>query len=64
MRNVLLDGILFALFVAEMSFQFLPKVLHEIFGVALTAAIIFHVVINRRRFVALTKKFRREKFSP
>ena len=56
MRNVLLDGILIALFVAEMSFQFLPKVLHEIFGVALTAAIIFHVVINRRRFVALTKK--------
>ena len=50
------NGILFVLFVAEMSFQFLPKILHEIFGVALMIATIFHVAINRRRFVALTKK--------
>lgn len=56
MKNFLLDGILFALFVAEMCFQFLPKVLHEILGVALTMAVILHLWINRRRFVALTKK--------
>ena len=49
MRNVLTDIILIVLFVAEMSFLFLPKVLHEILGVAMFAAIIFHVAINRRR---------------
>ena len=56
MKNFLLDMILFALFVAELSFQFLPKVLHEIFGVALAAAIVLHLAINRRRVVSLTKK--------
>ena len=49
MRNVLTDIILIVLFVAEMSFLFLPKVLHEILGVAMFAAIIFHVAINWRR---------------
>ena len=32
MRNFWLDVILIVLFVAEMSFHFLPKVLHEILG--------------------------------
>ena len=48
--------ILFALFVAEMCFQFLPKILHEIFGVAFTVLLIVHLVITRRRFAALAKK--------
>ena len=52
----MMNAILFALFVAEMCFQFLPKILHEIFGVAFTALLIVHVVITRRRFAALTKK--------
>ena len=56
MRNFLLDALLFLLFVAELSFHHLPKVLHEILGVALTAAIFLHVAINRRRLVSLTKK--------
>ena len=56
MRNFLIDAILFALFVAEMSFHFLPKILHEILGVAMAAAIFIHFFINRRRFVSLTKK--------
>lgn len=49
MRNVLLDAVLFALFVAELSFRYLPAVLHEIFGVAMTALIIWHIAMNRRR---------------
>lgn len=56
MKNLLLDAILFALFVAELSFHFLPKILHEILGVAMAATIIIHTATNRRRFVSLIKK--------
>ena len=56
MKNFLLDVILFVLFIAELCFQFLPKILHEILGVALTVAIVAHLIINRRRIVSLTKK--------
>lgn len=49
MRNVLLDAVLFALFVAELSFRYLPAILHEVFGVAMTALIIWHIAMNRRR---------------
>lgn len=62
MRNLLLDAILFALFVAELSFQILPKILHEILGVIMFALIIFHVAINRRRLVSLIKKMTPRKF--
>lgn len=57
MKNFYVDVTLFALFVAEMCFHFLPKILHEILGVAMFALIIFHVAINRRRFMSLKKKF-------
>ena len=56
MKKILLDGILFALFVAELSFHHLPKILHEILGVAFTVAILIHLWINRRRIESLTKK--------
>lgn len=62
MKNFFLDVILFALFVAEMCFYHLPKILHEILGVALFVAIIFHVAINFRRFTSLTKNFTAKKF--
>lgn len=62
MRNLLLDAILFALFTAELSFHFLPKILHEILGVIMFALIICHVAINRRRFVSLVKKMTPRKF--
>ena len=52
----MLDGILLTLFVAELCFHHLPKVLHEILGVALTAAILLHVWNNRRRLMSMTKK--------
>lgn len=57
MKNFLLDGILFALFVAELCFHHLPKILHEVFGVAFTAAIVVHLWRNRRRVNGLTKNF-------
>lgn len=56
MKNFLLDAILFALFVAELSFHYLPKILHEILGAAMAAAIFIHLFINRRRFLSLAKK--------
>ena len=62
MRNFLVDLILLALFVAELSFHHLPKVLHEILGVAMVALIIFHIAINLRRVVSLFKNFSPRKF--
>ncbi len=62
MINVLLDALLLALFVAEMSFYHLPAVLHEVLGVAMAAAIILHVVINRRRLASLLKGLTPRKF--
>jgi len=62
MKKFLLDVILLALFVAELSFHHLPKILHEILGVAMAAAIILHVAINRRRFALLFKKITPRKF--
>lgn len=56
MKKFLLDVILFALFVAELSFHHLPKVLHEILGVAMALAIVVHVAINFRRLTSLFKK--------
>lgn len=62
MRNILLDAILFLLFVAEMSFYHLPKILHEILGVAMAVTIILHVAVNRRRFASLFNKITPRKF--
>lgn len=57
MKKFLLDVILLALFVAELSFHHLPKILHEIFGVTWAAAIVLHIAINFRRLTALFQKF-------
>ena len=54
--------LLFVLFVTELCFHHLPKILHEILGVAFVVAIIYHVAINWRRFVSLTKKITARKF--
>ena len=62
MRNILIDAILFVLFVAEMSFHHLPKILHEVLGVTMTAAIILHVAINWRRFTSLFRNVTPQKF--
>ena len=62
MRNFFVDALLFVLFVAEMCFYHLPKILHEILGVALVALIIYHVAINRRRFLSLCRNITPRKF--
>lgn len=62
MRNFFVDVILLALFVAELSFHYLPKILHEVLGVAMVALIIFHVAINFRRSVSLVKNISPQKF--
>ena len=62
MRNLLIDAILFVLFVAELSFHYLPKSLHEILGVAFVVIIIVHIGINFRRFMALFKIMSLRKF--
>lgn len=62
MRNILIDAILFVLFVAELCFHHLPKILHEVLGVAMAAAIILHVAINWRRFTSLLRDVTPRKF--
>ena len=62
MKRFWLDVILLALFVAELSFHHLPKILHEILGVAMAAAIVVHVAINFRRFKALFSHVTPRKF--
>ena len=49
MKKYFLDAVLCVLFLAVMSFHFLPKVLHEISGLMMLATVIFHSVLNRRR---------------
>ncbi len=55
MKRLLLNGTILILFLALMSFQFLPRILHEIFGVAFFAAGILHLYFNRAWFKSLTK---------
>lgn len=62
MKNFFIDVVLLALFVAELSFHYLPKVLHEILGVIMLALAIFHVAINFRRFESLFKDISPKKF--
>ena len=62
MIRLAIDAVLVALFVAELSFNYLPKELHEILGVALVAAILVHFAINFKRLLALTYKITTRKF--
>lgn len=62
MIRLAIDAVLVALFVAELSFHYLPKDLHEILGVALIATILVHFAINFKRLFALTKKITTRKF--
>lgn len=56
MKNLILDAILFVLFVAELAFHYLPRDIHEILGVAMIILVIVHVAINFRRFIGSFKK--------
>lgn len=50
MKRKILDAAIFILFLLVMSFHFLPRILHEIFGVIMAAAVVIHFFINRRQF--------------
>jgi len=48
MKKYFLDATLLTAFLLVMSFHFLPRILHEVLGVVMFAAVIFHFVLNRR----------------
>lgn len=50
MKRKLLNVFLFIIFLLVMSFHFLPRIWHEIFGIMMTAAVAAHLFINRRQF--------------
>lgn len=54
-KRKFLDAALPVIFLLTMSFYFLPRILHEIFGLIMAAAVFVHVFINRRRFFSMFK---------
>lgn len=54
MRRIIWDVLMLAMFLAVMSFPFLPKVLHEVLGVTLPLAAAMHLIWNRRWLAALS----------
>lgn len=65
MNRKILDATIFILFLLVMSFHFLPRILHEIFGIILAATVMIHFFVNRRQFFysLQTKKSARKIFS-
>lgn len=55
MKRIFLDIILLLLIILNVSFQFLPKILHELFGILILVAIISHLICNRHWFYALCR---------
>ena len=53
MKKFYTDVILIVMLVAVMNFHFLPKILHEILGVALAAALAVHITWNLRALRSL-----------
>ncbi|MDQ0204741.1 DUF4405 domain-containing protein [Pectinatus haikarae] len=53
MKQIFLDIVLLVLFLLIMSFQFLPKILHEVLGILMLSAIVFHLIGNRLWFSSL-----------
>jgi len=56
MKRIFLDIVVLLLFLLTMSFQFLPKILHEVLGVFMLAVAVFHLIWNRLWFS--TRNFR------
>lgn len=50
MKRYFLDALLLITFLLVMSFHFLPKILHEVLGVVMFLAAIWHLFLNRRWF--------------
>ena len=62
MRHLIIDAALLVMFIAELSFYYLPKYLHEVLGVAMVIIILVHFAINGRRFIGQFKKLTPQKF--
>lgn len=54
-KRKFLDAALLIIFSLTMSFYFLPRILHEIFGLIMAAGVFIHFFINRRRFFSAFK---------
>ncbi len=63
-KKIYLDAAIFVLFILVMSFQFLPRILHEILGLAMAAAVFLHLFLNRHWIFSLVRGNRtsRKKF--
>lgn len=55
MKRIFLDAVLLVLFLLTMSFQFLPKILHEVLGAFMLIAAVFHLIWNRLWFSSLLR---------
>lgn len=55
MKRIFLDAFLLIQLLLTMGFQFLPKILHEVLGILMFAAIGLHLLWNRRWFLSLLK---------
>ena len=53
MKKIFLDITVLVLFLLVMSFHFLPRILHEIFGLIMPVAVAIHLIENRRWFLNL-----------
>lgn len=53
MKRICLDAVLLIVFLLTMSFQFLPKILHEVLGILMLAATALHLSWNRPWFSSL-----------
>lgn len=53
MKRIIVDILVLVLFLAVMSFHALPKLLHEVLGLLFPAAVLLHLLLNRRWFFAL-----------
>jgi len=62
MRRLIIDVALFVIFIAELSFYYLPKYLHEVLGVAMAVIILVHFAINGRRFIGQFSKLTPRRF--
>lgn len=55
MKRIFLDLVVLILFLLTMSFQFFPKILHEVLGILMLAAAVFHLIGNRLWFSSLLR---------
>lgn len=55
MKRIFLDIVLLVLFLLIMSFQLLPKMLHEVLGILILVAVVLHLIWNRPWFSSLLR---------